>query len=1003
MNESDGFQKRTEKEIFFEALDKQTPEERAAFLDGACGKDSALRARVEALLTNHYQEDAFMKKPAVEGEIPTIRISPIPEAVGTVIGRYKLLQQIGEGGCGVVYVAEQEQPVRRRVALKVIKLGMDTRQVIARFEAERQALALMDHPNIAKVFDAGATEKGRPFFVMELVKGISLTRYCDENKLNTQKRLNLFIQVCQAIQHAHQKGIIHRDIKPSNVLVADHDGVAVPKVIDFGIAKATTDQRLTDKTLYTAMEQFIGTPAYMSPEQAQLSGLDVDTRADIYSLGVLLYELLTGRTPFEPRRLLELGLDEIRRIIREEEPLRPSTRLQTLDAAEQTKVAIHRNSEPPKLLGILRGDLDWIVMKALEKDRKRRYETANGLALDVERHLQNELVMARPPSVGYRFQKMARRHRLAFTTTACVLATLVIGLGLSTWEFVEKGRAYQRAVAAEEAAEKAQANEVRLRQQAEIDKKTALVESERSKQVSRFLEEMLEGVGPSVALGRDTTILQEILDKAAKRVGTELTDQPLNEMELLTTIGWVYNDLHQYDKAESLERKALDIGRQMPGSESPEVALLLRRLAWTLLQEHKLTEAETMARESVGINKELHANQNMELARSLDGLAVVLDTTGRLGEAETMYREALAMERKSNGNDDPQVASTLNNLAVVLSKQRKWADAETAFREALELYRKTLGNQHPYAASSLGGLADVLREQGKWAEAEPLYREALAIRRKLFRSDDGEVIAAANDLADDLFAEHKYDEAENELKELNDAQSTNVAGQPHNVDFLRSRAYFDAQHGRFTEAIATVRQAIAINPADHELWHWLAALLVQTGQIDAYRENCRQSLERFGETTDPFTAVRIAKDCLILPGSRTNLDTVSALVETAVTQGQNTWGLPYFQFSKGLAEYRQNRFASATNWVGLALTNGDVNSSLGIEAYMVLAMSQNHLGQSAQARASLAKGGEIEQKLPKLESGDLGAGWMDWIIAHALMTEATALIESNAKASGRPK
>jgi WD40 repeat protein/serine/threonine protein kinase len=438
MNEPDTSQHRSEKEIFFEALDKNSPEERAAFLDSACGNDPARRARVEALLANHFQQDAFMNKAAVQGKRPTITVSPVEEAAGTVIGRYKLLQQIGEGGCGVVYMAEQQEPVRRRVALKVIKLGMDTKQVIARFEAERQALALMDHPNIAKVFDAGATETGRPYFVMELVKGIPITRFCDENNLNTVTRLGLFVQVCQAIQHAHQKGIIHRDIKPSNILVADHDGVPVPKIIDFGIAKATTDQRLTDKTLFTAFEQFIGTPAYMSPEQAKLSGLDIDTRSDIYALGVLLYELLTGKTPFEGKRLHEAGLDEIRRIIREEEPVRPSTKLHTLDAAEQTTVARHRQSDPPRLAHLISGDLDWIVMKALEKDRGRRYETANGLAMDIQRHLNNEPVVARPPSSFYRFQKMVRRNKLVFAAASAVAGAVLVGLALAVGAYLRE-------------------------------------------------------------------------------------------------------------------------------------------------------------------------------------------------------------------------------------------------------------------------------------------------------------------------------------------------------------------------------------------------------------------------------------------------------------------------------------------------------------------------------------------------------------------------------------
>ena len=383
----------------------------------------------------------------------------LPEQPDQRVGRYKLLQKIGEGGCGVVFMAEQEEPVRRRVALKVIKLGMDTKTVIARFEAERQALALMDHPSIAKVLDAGATDTGRPYFVMELVRGIHITDYCDQNNLPTRERLNLFTQVCRAIQHAHQKGIIHRDIKPSNILVTLHDGVPIPKVIDFGIAKATTDQRLTDKTLFTALDQFIGTPAYMSPEQAEMSGLDIDTRSDIYALGVLLYELLTGRTPFDARRLLQVGLDEIRRIIREEEPPRPSTRLSTLTQADLSDISKRHQSEPAKLTSLTRGDLDWIVMKCLEKDRTRRYETANGLAADVQRHLSNEPVTAGPPSSLYRFQKMVRRNRLAFAAGAAIVTVLVLGVVVSSWQAVRAIRAEREQSRLRSEAEVARQNE----------------------------------------------------------------------------------------------------------------------------------------------------------------------------------------------------------------------------------------------------------------------------------------------------------------------------------------------------------------------------------------------------------------------------------------------------------------------------------------------------------------------------------------------------------------
>ena len=364
-------------------------------------------------------------------------------------------------------MAEQEQPIRRRVALKVIKLGMDTKAVIARFEAERQALALMDHPNIAKVLDAGATDTGRPYFVMELVRGVKITDYCDQNNLATEQRLDLFVQVCHAIQHAHQKGIIHRDIKPSNILVTVHDGKPLPKIIDFGIAKATAGQELTDKTLFTAFEQFIGTPAYMSPEQAEMSTLDIDTRSDIYALGVLLYELLTGQTPFDQQELVAAGLSEMRRIIREQEPVRPSTRISSLAAADQTTLAKRRNLEPPQLIHLVRGDLDWIVMKCLEKDRTRRYETANGLAHDVLRHLNNEPVAARPPNRLYQFQKLVRRNKLAFSAAAAVLLALLVGLGIAAvgWRQtgIERDNALKARTEARASEQKAQEQELDTR------------------------------------------------------------------------------------------------------------------------------------------------------------------------------------------------------------------------------------------------------------------------------------------------------------------------------------------------------------------------------------------------------------------------------------------------------------------------------------------------------------------------------------------------------------
>ncbi len=413
-----------DEELYAAAVGVPLPE-RNGFLDRACADDPALRARLAALLIANDEAESFFA--SVAPQRPALTADEKP---GDRIGRYKLLQKIGEGGCGAVYMAEQEEPVRRRVALKVIKLGMDTKEVVARFEAERQALALMDHPNIARALDAGATEAGRPFFVMELVRGIPITRYCDEESLPAASRLRLFVQVCHAIQHAHEKGIVHRDIKPTNVLVTMHDDVAVPKVIDFGIAKATQG-RLTDKTVFTAFEQFIGTPAYMSPEQAQMNDLEVDPRSDIYSLGVLLYELLAGRPPFDPHTLRQSGIDEIRRIIRDVEPSRPSTRFNTLGAEDRLAVARRRGTAPAQLWALVRGDLDWIAMKALEKNRTRRYATASALATDIKRHLNHEPVMARPPSVGYRLQKFAARHRFALLGGVAIVASLGAGLALA--------------------------------------------------------------------------------------------------------------------------------------------------------------------------------------------------------------------------------------------------------------------------------------------------------------------------------------------------------------------------------------------------------------------------------------------------------------------------------------------------------------------------------------------------------------------------------------------
>ena len=470
---------RQEIEVFNLAIELPSPEERAAYLDRACAGDAALRQKVEALLRVHADADHYfgtvpkdVRRASLSGLAEAAqaandaRLNAVSEKPGDRIGHYKLLEKIGEGGMGVVYMAEQEEPVRRRVALKIIKLGMDTKRVVARFEAERQALALMDHPNIAKVLDGGATESGRLYFVMELVQGVPITEFCDKNRLSAEERVKLFLPVCQAIQSAHQKGIIHRDLKPTNILVAlNPDGSGMPMVIDFGVAKAT-NQKLTEKTLYTNYAAMIGTPAYMSPEQAEMSGLDVDTRSDIYGLGVLLYELLTGTTPFPEQRLRSASYNEMQRIILEEEPERPSTRLSTLRGEQRSAVARNRGGSELTLGRAFPGDLDWIVMKCLEKDRVRRYETANGLARDLQRHLNNEPVVARPPSGAYRVRKFVRRNRATVTAAALVVAALVLGTFVSTWQAI-------RATRFGHEAERARASEARQRRRAEAGEQFA--------------------------------------------------------------------------------------------------------------------------------------------------------------------------------------------------------------------------------------------------------------------------------------------------------------------------------------------------------------------------------------------------------------------------------------------------------------------------------------------------------------------------------------------------
>jgi len=737
------------KAIFSEALEKHTPLERSTYLCEVCGNDTDLREKIENLLKAHSEAGNFLEAPILEEQVDLD--IPLTETPGTVIGRYKLLEKIGEGGMAVVYMAEQEKPIRRQVALKIIKLGMDTKSVIARFEAERQALALMDHPHIAKVFDAGATNTGRPYFVMELVRGLSITEYCDENNLSTDDRQSLFIQVCSAVQHAHQKGIIHRDIKPSNVMVTLHDGQPVPKVIDFGIAKAT-NQKLTEKTLFTRYAQMIGTPAYMSPEQAEMSDLDIDTRTDIYSLGVLLYELLTGAPPFSEEELHQAGYLEIQRIIREQEPTKPSTKLSTLGDT-LAEVARHRRSTPDLLRKSVRGDLDWIVMKALEKQRDRRYDTAAELAADINRHLDNEPVQAAAPGFLYRTCKFTKRHRIGVLVGLLVIlaiCAIVSALSVATvliWR--EQGRT-RRAFEKEQKALRYE-TQARMVAEREIRKSQAVVD---------FLNnDLLASVDPARARGRQVTIL-DALDAASEKIEGRFENEPLIEGAIRRTLGSTYKALGNYKAAEPHLERDLYINRKHLGQEHNNTLTSMGDLAELYRVQGRYDQAELLYEKLLEISPRVLGAEHPHTLTFMNNYAMIHHHKGRYEQAEELYLKSFEIRKRQLGEEHPNTLATMNNLGGLYYDTGQYEKAEMMQLKTLEVQERVLGPEHPETLMLMSNIAALYMAQGKYEKAESLFLTILPIQKRVLGEEHPGTMTATNNLAHLYIHQKRYDQAE---------------------------------------------------------------------------------------------------------------------------------------------------------------------------------------------------------------------------------------------------
>ena len=792
-------------EIFHNAVDLEG-EARRDYLAEACGDDLELRDEVEGLIAAH--EDSGGESLTRSAEMLR-RLDP-EALVGERVGPYRIVEVIGEGGMGVVYAAEQLEPIKRRVALKLVKLGMDSKEIIGRFETERQALALMDHPNIARVFDAGASSDGRPFFVMEYVPGIPITEYCDRNRLTLQERLRLFIQVCDAVQHAHHKGIIHRDIKPSNVLVMLRDDHPEPKVIDFGVAKALTT-RLTDQTLHTRIGRFIGTPAYISPEQAEMGALDVDTRTDIYSLGVLLYELSVGSRPADAADFEGSSPLDIPRLLRETEVPRPSSRIASSDPTSDG-VAELRGTSTERLRREVKGDLDSILLQALESDRTRRYASAHEFAADLQRLLNNEAVLARAPSTMYRLRKFVSRHKTGVAAATIVAVAIVVAVaGLSVGLL-----------------------------QAREAQRIAELERNRAVEVSRFVEGILAGANPYVAQGGDTTLLKQLLDQAAERIETEVGSQPRIAAALHDTLYSTYRDLGLFTEAEHHVHLTLEHVETAIGTDSPEAWSARHNLALLYWDTGRLEESLALNEQVLAAQQRLLGPGDPETLSTMNNMGIALKGLGRNEEAEALYLELIEWRNEVLGPKHRYTLLTQGNLANLYRDWDRVEEAEALMRRVVQDAEVVLGLNDPDTIAWTDNLANMLVRLGRIEEAEPMHLDALERMQRVYGSNHPDTLGTVYNIGQMYMAKAEYARAESHFRQAYDGVREGL-GPDHRYAVMSSswlaRAVY--QQGRRDEAEALYRQTVATSRRAYPSGHvatWVAecrhgSLLIELGRV----------------------------------------------------------------------------------------------------------------------------------------------------------------------------